>query len=160
VIQSDAINHVFLPASGQGRRKCDKRWLRASGEGVEVFEGEVAAVVDGVERGKDGGPVRGAVEEEAEGVEVELVDFFAVFLEVEFLIRLPRSGIQCSGKWYCMMLPVSKWTFTFSLEKPSTKEFISCGLCRKPLAKMFPCSWNAASLGERDQGLNGGGSPL
>ena len=25
-----------------------------------------------------------------------------------FLIRLPKSGIQSSGKWYCMMLPVSK----------------------------------------------------
>ena len=34
-----------------------------------------------------------------------------------FLIRLPRIGIQCSGNWYCMMLPVSKCTCTRSLLK-------------------------------------------
>src|SRR5207248_6357108 len=61
------------------------------GEGVEVFEGEIAAVIDGVEGGEDGGPVGGAVEEQAEGVEIELVDFFAVFLEMDVLDPLAKQ---------------------------------------------------------------------
>src|SRR3954454_7147831 len=56
--------------------------FRPVGEWIEVLEGEIVAVADCIEGGEDGRPVGGAVEEEAEGVEVKLVDFFAVFLEV------------------------------------------------------------------------------
>src|SRR5438067_1338962 len=67
-------------------------------EGIEVLEGEVAAVVDGVEGGEYGGPVSGAVEEEAEGVEIELVGFLAVFLEVDVLDPLAEERNPVLGE--------------------------------------------------------------
>ena len=58
------------------------------------------------------------------------VPFLENSLKWTFLIRRPRIGIQCSGNWKSMTLPVSKWTWTCLLPKLSTKAFISAGVVR------------------------------
>ena len=54
-------------------------------EGIEVLERQVAAVANGIEGGENSRPVGRAVQKEAEGIEIELVDFLAVFLEMDVL---------------------------------------------------------------------------
>ena len=52
---------------------------------VEVFEGEEALVAGFGERVGDGGPVRGAIEQRAEGFEAEVGAFFRELLQVDVL---------------------------------------------------------------------------
>src|SRR5436305_327935 len=67
-------------------------------KGIEVLESQVAAIGDFVEGFQDSGPVGGAVEEEAEGVQVELVDFFGVLLEVDVLDSLAEDWNPVLGE--------------------------------------------------------------
>ena len=68
-------------------------------EGVEVLEGQIAAIADLVEGFHHGRPIRGAVQQRPEAGRLNSWTFFEYSLKCTLRIRFPSSGIQCSGKW-------------------------------------------------------------
>ena len=61
-------------------------------EGVEVFKREVTAVANLIECRQHGGPIGGAVQQKPKSVEVELMRFLAVFLQMDVLNALAEHG--------------------------------------------------------------------